>query len=240
MLNLEVVIDLPFLAREINDAHRQVAHHGRSMLLEAKRAGEALLAAKKEVPHGGFKDWVKANCAAPYDTLVQYMRVAKAAAAKNVDLHTFEGGIRAFLDMAATPRAEEPKPEPRKFTREDAERLLKIHALAERGATDGERTAASGKAASFAAEFGMTPEEAVAKAKEFLPEAEKTVHQQRAEEARKAEKQAREEVSELKAKLDRMLKRKAELREEFAARSHDELVDLLANAYLSLEEAGIS
>ena len=39
-----IVVDLPFLAREVNDAHAQTHHHAKGMLLEAKRTGDALLA----------------------------------------------------------------------------------------------------------------------------------------------------------------------------------------------------
>lgn len=101
------------------------------MLLEAKRAGEALLKAKAECPHGTFKQWVEANCG-PYDTFAQYMRVAKVAATKDVDLHIFDGGIRAFLDAHAESRKAKPQAAPT-FTKDDAEYALKLHALVERG-----------------------------------------------------------------------------------------------------------
>ncbi|MCG5243026.1 hypothetical protein ACIU1J_10400 [Azospirillum doebereinerae] len=41
-----IIVDLPFLACEVNDAHAQTHYHAKGMLLEAKRAGEALLKAK--------------------------------------------------------------------------------------------------------------------------------------------------------------------------------------------------
>lgn len=145
------VIDLPFLAREINDAHRQVQFHGKSMLMEAKRAGEALLAAKKQAGHGTFEAWLKAETRLSLTTAREYVRVAKLS--KSTDLRCFEGGVRAFLD-AHVERHAEPST-PREFTREDAERALKFHALATRGATEGEQAAASSKLASFAKEFGM-------------------------------------------------------------------------------------
>src|SRR5215207_4866399 len=59
--NLVRVTDLPVLAREIIDAHQQITSHAKGMLLEAKRAGEALLAVKKECPHGSFEEWVRSN-----------------------------------------------------------------------------------------------------------------------------------------------------------------------------------
>ena len=121
MFALELVIDLPFLAGEINDAHRQVTVHARGMLLEAKRAGDALLAAKAKVKHGEFKAWVEGHTRLSDRTSQEYMRVSKLA--KNADLRAFEGGVRAFLEAHAKPRAIPTSTLP-PFTAEDAERLL--------------------------------------------------------------------------------------------------------------------
>ncbi|MDQ0510625.1 DUF3102 domain-containing protein [Ancylobacter amanitiformis] len=223
MNNLEIsstvpvpVIDLPFLAREINDAHRQVQFHGKSMLMEAKRAGEALLEAKRSCIHGEFKKWVADNCAFSYQTAVRYMRVAK-----KITHDSFEQGdsLNAFLDAHSTPRQPEPSTT-RSFTREDAERALKFHALATRGATEAEQKAASGKLASFAKEFGMTPEATVARAREFLPDAEKTDFQRAADEVKKrnAEREAqfsreREEWAAREAEREAAFQREAKERD---------------------------
>ena len=110
---LTITIDLPFLASEVNDAHRQVTFHAKGMLLEAKRAGEALIEAKKLCKHGEFKAWVEDNCRCSYTTAAEYMRVARVASTKNLDLQMFDGGVRAFLDAFrdrenAKPQAEKP------------------------------------------------------------------------------------------------------------------------------------
>ncbi|MBL8571730.1 MAG: DUF3102 domain-containing protein [Phreatobacter sp.] len=91
--------DLPNLAREINDAHRQVRMHGRGMLMEAKRAGEALLVAKQQCAHGEFKAWINARTMVSYRQAAAYMRVAKLS--KDAEVRTFDGGIDAFLDAHA-------------------------------------------------------------------------------------------------------------------------------------------
>jgi hypothetical protein len=148
-------IDLRFLAREINDAHRHAALHAKGMLLEATRAGNALLDAKAQRRHGTFKSWVEANCG-PYAKFAPYMQVAKLAALKNLHLQTFDGGIRAFLDAHAEHR-EKPAAAP-SFTRDDAEYALKIAALAERG-IDGEQAPAKKKLDGLAKGFGMSAEE---------------------------------------------------------------------------------
>jgi len=165
MNTLELVIDLPFLAREINDAHRQVQFHGKSILMEAIRAGENLAKAKRDVEHGGFAAWVTANCEFSYRTAKRYMLVSKKAKLGPFDPgKSVDAFLKSFVEEAAEP---EPPSTPRQFTREDAERALKLHALAERGATEHEQAAASGKLAVFAKEFGMTPEAVIAKAREF-------------------------------------------------------------------------
>lgn len=244
MFNLELVIDLPFLAREINDAHRRVQFHGKSMLMEAKRAGEALLEVKRREPHGTFAKWVNANCECSYESAMKYMRIAKRAA--KIGTHSkFDPskGINAFL-AATLEDAEEPAT-PRSFTREDAERALKFHALATRGATEGEQAAASSKLASFAKEFGMTPEAAVARAREFLPDHEKTAFERNAESIRRenAEKEERARAAERRADelektVERLVKRREELFKDFRSKSKEELVDLLIAARLQLEGFG--
>jgi len=221
------VIDLPFLAHEINDAHRQAVFHGKSMLLEACRAGEHLLKAKEQVRHGEFKAWVERNCDAPYNTVVQYMRVAKAASTKNVDLHTFEGGIRAFLDACATPRPKTPEAFPT-LTREDAEYILKLHAVAERGGTENERDVAQRKLADFAGRFGMREDVAVDWATSKVPDADAT-----AGEAQRRRDEAR--ISELEARLKEIEQRAAILNGSFRALSKEQLVELCINLTLKAE-----
>jgi hypothetical protein len=164
-----VTVNLPFLAREVNDAHAQVQYHAKGMLLEAKRAGEALIEAKKLCRHGGFKAWVEANCRCSYRTARVYMQVANS---KVADLCQFDS-IAAFLEATAVKKAEKPQPSAPQFTRDDAEYVLKLHALAERG-EGGEREVAVRKLNSFAQQFGMAGEEVVEKAKAMQPEAELT------------------------------------------------------------------
>lgn len=87
-------------AVNINHSHDLAQRAARSMLTYAIAAGEQLLTAKKAVPHGSFGDWCRENLTFSYDTAAQYMRAARIAS-KSVDLHNFDGGIRAFLDAHA-------------------------------------------------------------------------------------------------------------------------------------------
>lgn len=172
---LELVIDLPFLAGEINDAHRQVAYHAKGMLLEAKRAGDALLAAKGKVKHGEFKAWVEAHCRCSYETARQYLRVAKIAQTKMVEVHQFEGGVRAFLDTHAKPRITPPSPTPT-LTPEAAERVLNIQARVERG-EGAEKDVAASKLAALAADLGMPLAALLEQSRGMCPDREKSVDQ---------------------------------------------------------------
>lgn len=130
-----VVIDLPFLASEINDAHRQVIFHGKSMLLEARRAGEHLLKAKEQVRHGEFKAWIEANCQCSYATAKRYMQVAKRLTREPFDLDTSLREFLGYEDKKAPP-AEPTLPT---FDRTDAEHVMKLRAMIDRGGTQNER-----------------------------------------------------------------------------------------------------
>lgn len=117
------------LAQEINDAHREVKRHAKGMLLEAKRAGEALLKAKAECPHGTFKQWVADNTEVSYSQAKRYMAVAKRLVDKPFDPDMADASIEAFLGYA---KKDKPQATPT-FTKDDAEYALKLHALVERG-----------------------------------------------------------------------------------------------------------
>lgn len=166
MTSLTLTIDLPFLAGEINSAHSEVQFHAKSMLLEAKRAGEALLKAKSLCRHGEFKAWVEANCRCSYSQAARYMKLARhfkgGDPATFADLSIEEAlrQIEGTTPAAATAPA---------FTREDAEYALKINAMAERG-QGGEVEVAKVKLERLASGFGMTADQMVEKAKGLCPE----------------------------------------------------------------------
>lgn len=172
---IELVIDLPFLAGEINDAHRQVTFHARGMLLEAKRAGDALLAAKGKVRHGEFKAWVEAHCRCSYRQAANYMQVSKYA-----PQGTFEGGINAFLESHAKGReaAKSNSTPAFAFDHTDAEWVLKINDRAERG-VGAETAVASAKLASIAEGYGMTVDALLERSKAMCPDREKSTQGRR-------------------------------------------------------------
>ena len=55
--------DLAQLAGKANRHHAQYREALRSMLLHAKGAGMALLAAKRQLRHGKFGQWIDQHCA---------------------------------------------------------------------------------------------------------------------------------------------------------------------------------
>lgn len=202
--------------------------------------GDALIAAKKLVKHGEFKAWVEANCRCSYDSAVKYMRVAKVAA-KSGTQSTFEGGINAFLEAHSTPRKITPEPPPQ-FTHDDAEYALKLNAMATRG-TGPEQAIAASKLDSFAKQFGMAGGEVISHAHDLIPDADKSAYQAAADREAAVAKEAtaklhaaEERLTALEAKLRQVMNRKAEIKAELVSHSKDELIDMLADAYLQLEQ----
>ena len=103
--------DLGELADIANKYHAQCERVLTDALRLAKVAGDALLAAKGQLPHGEFKTWVEANFMASYRTARAYMQVASNwQRAATLDTG---GSIRGAIKSAAKPRAKSrPKPKP--------------------------------------------------------------------------------------------------------------------------------
>jgi hypothetical protein len=146
------------------------------MLTYAKLAGEALLEAKEAVGHGRFKRWIEENCECSYAQSAAYMRVARVTQSKNLQVQTFDGGIRAFLDAHAKPRkVRQVEEESVKPSADDFDHARKLAALRDRGATPNEREVAGRKLARFAQTFNMSADVLETKADEQLS---KTTHTQ--------------------------------------------------------------
>jgi hypothetical protein len=69
--------NLAELARQINEEHRAGEAALRASVQHALRAGELLLAAKKRVGHGSWRDWMAAHVQVAERTAQSYMRLAK-------------------------------------------------------------------------------------------------------------------------------------------------------------------
>ncbi|MCG5241971.1 hypothetical protein ACIU1J_10420 [Azospirillum doebereinerae] len=159
---------------------------------------------------------MQANCQCSYRQAAAYMRVAKLS--KDADLRTFDCGIDAFLQTFATKRSNEPLPE---FTQRDAEHVLRIHALAERGA-EHERDVAADRLTKVAEGFGMTTEAMVKRANKLCPNNDLT----------DAEKKAREFEERLRSKASALREREAvfrKLKEQFSKTPKEDLLYILTD-----------
>lgn len=65
------------LATEINTLHAKAVHHAGSAIDFAKQAGELLLKAKSDLPHGDFLPWLEANCTVTPRQAQRYMAAAQ-------------------------------------------------------------------------------------------------------------------------------------------------------------------
>lgn len=72
--------DLLDLAARIDAEHGEVAAALQSALGHAISAGELLIEAKRQIKHGGWLPWLKANCSVPARTASHYIRLAKRRA----------------------------------------------------------------------------------------------------------------------------------------------------------------
>lgn len=69
-------MDAPSLASLANSEHELARKSGESMIEHAARAGEALVAAKAQVPHGEWLPWLEENFHASQQTASRYMMIA--------------------------------------------------------------------------------------------------------------------------------------------------------------------
>ncbi len=70
-------IDLTTLAGEINREHDQAITAARTALEHARACGELLIQAKTQVGHGGFLEWLEANCRVKPRQSQKYMKLAR-------------------------------------------------------------------------------------------------------------------------------------------------------------------
>ena len=79
--------------------------------MTVERVGDAVLKAKDngkrnaKNPDGRFQVWVWASTDVGYEIAAEYMRVVEASASKSLDLQSFDGRVRPFLDALATQKA---------------------------------------------------------------------------------------------------------------------------------------
>src|ERR1700730_11650310 len=70
-------VDLPALARKINDNHRDILSNAKTMVTKAIAAGDALIAAKFAVEDGTWLRWVRENTTVSERTAQLWMQLAE-------------------------------------------------------------------------------------------------------------------------------------------------------------------
>jgi hypothetical protein len=110
-------LPLDKLAAKANTAHLQVEEGVRYALVHARRAGELLAAAKRQLKHGEWLPWIEQNCQFSERTAQTYLRVHRewgritAKAQDTADL-TLSHAIELLTDRRAeAPPAEKAAPE---------------------------------------------------------------------------------------------------------------------------------
>src|SRR5215216_3184776 len=68
---------LAALAEQINEEHRLCEQAARNSVEHARAAGEMLIEAKSQVPHGGWLPWLEENFEDSERTAQVYMRIAR-------------------------------------------------------------------------------------------------------------------------------------------------------------------
>ena len=69
--------DLATLANEINDLHERATEAARTAVEHARECGEILNQAKDQIGHGGFLDWLEANCRVKPRQALKFMKLAR-------------------------------------------------------------------------------------------------------------------------------------------------------------------
>jgi hypothetical protein len=103
--------DLRLLAQQINAAHKAGEEATRRGLEHFRAAGEALLAVKAQLGHGGFQAWVEQHLNCSYRTAARYMRLAREWGKCNTVTHLPEA-MRVLSDDAEETEGEAPVPLP--------------------------------------------------------------------------------------------------------------------------------
>lgn len=102
------------LARRANEAHDAAEAAGRTSLEQARAAGEALLRAKEQLPHGRWLPWLAQHVAFSERTAQDYMRLARQPRSA-VTADSLAGALRQIAserDPAPPPARPIPPPPP--------------------------------------------------------------------------------------------------------------------------------
>jgi hypothetical protein len=96
------------LAEKIHDAHRECETAARTAVEAAMRAGDALIEAKSECPHGRWSKWLKSNCNMSPRSAQLYMKLARNRGAIEKRNAVALLTVRDAAALVSTPRETEP------------------------------------------------------------------------------------------------------------------------------------
>ena len=110
----DLATDISALAVQINEHHRQCQATMNAGLEHAIKAGQLLLVAKKQCPHGEWLPWLETNFEGSERTAQAYMRIASqlpklAGNAQRVADLTFRGALAAVASNSQVIAAKPPK-----------------------------------------------------------------------------------------------------------------------------------
>lgn len=96
-------LSLDSLSQAINAAHTRCQRSYATMLEDAKCAGELLLQAKSQLPHGQWTAWLTSNCAFSDRTAQRYMQIASSWDSLQSKTATVADlGVRMACEMIAS------------------------------------------------------------------------------------------------------------------------------------------
>lgn len=123
------------VATQINEAHQAACNAAQSAIEHARRAGDLLMEAKAQIPHGEWLPWLAEHCpTVPERTAQAYMRIAsrwpELEAAANTQRVTYLP-IRQALALLSTARDEpsEDDDTPLEFERRYATTMAELRVL---------------------------------------------------------------------------------------------------------------
>ena len=106
-------LSLDSLASAINAAHTRCERSYVTMLEDAKCAGELLLQAKSQLPHGQWTAWLSSNCAFSDRTAQRYMQIASSWDSLQSKTDTVADlGVRMACEMIAQEKVFDKPDEP--------------------------------------------------------------------------------------------------------------------------------
>jgi hypothetical protein len=102
--------DLKTLAESVNQHHRECEQAARSAIEHAKAAGELLIEAKAQIPHGGWLPWLRENAECSVRMAQNYMTIASSWALIESETNTQRVSYLTISQSLRVLASADPKP----------------------------------------------------------------------------------------------------------------------------------